>query len=568
VAIAGDGNISLRWSENAEADLGGYRVYYGTSSGVYGAPIDVGNQTTHLLSGLTNGTTYFIVITAYDNSPNRNESGNSIEVSARPQADLPPAPPTGLVAVARDGAVDLAWNTNAEPDLGGYIVHRGASAGNYTAHTVVGNVSVYHVVGLVNGQQYFFAVTAYDQADHQSGYSNEVNAQPALDPDVTPPLRPENLSAQPGSSLVDLYWSANLEPDLASYNLYWGTSSGVYPNVVNNITQPSRRVSGLTDGTLYFFAVSAVDTAGNESEKSIERSAVPNGTVPDTTPPAPPVNLVALPGNQKINLSWSANIEADFSHYNIRFGTAPGVYGAPINGGTATTYQINNLVNGTIYYIVLTAVDISANESGYSSEVTAAPQAGGGDTTPPAPPTGLVAAAGDGFVDLQWVANGEADLWGYNLYVGTSSGAYGTPLNLGDRTSFQVDGLVNGTEYFFALTAYDSSGNESGYSAEVTAVPVVGAGGSGPDMPTGFIGEIVGGNIASLSWNPNTDTIAGYNLSWGTTLGDYTGHAVLGNLTSQTLGLDIGVTYYFIVQSRDWDGNLSAPAGPISLTAP
>jgi hypothetical protein len=59
-------------------DLAGYKIYYGTSSGVYSVIIDVGNVITYKVEGLQLGTYYFAV-TAYENS--RNEGGYSNEVS-------------------------------------------------------------------------------------------------------------------------------------------------------------------------------------------------------------------------------------------------------------------------------------------------------------------------------------------------------------------------------------------------------------------------------------------------------------------------------------------------------
>lgn len=72
---------TLIWNANGESDLGGYKIYRATASGAYGAPIATitGNQTSHVVSGLQPGTTYFFVITAYDNAGN--ESGWSNEVS-------------------------------------------------------------------------------------------------------------------------------------------------------------------------------------------------------------------------------------------------------------------------------------------------------------------------------------------------------------------------------------------------------------------------------------------------------------------------------------------------------
>jgi len=71
--------IRLAWDPNTESDLAGYKVYYGTTSGTYGTPIDAGNVNTYTMTGLTLGQTYFVTVTAYDTSPN--ESGYSNEVS-------------------------------------------------------------------------------------------------------------------------------------------------------------------------------------------------------------------------------------------------------------------------------------------------------------------------------------------------------------------------------------------------------------------------------------------------------------------------------------------------------
>ena len=72
---------------------------------------------------------------------------------------------------------------------------------------------------------------------------------------------------------------------------------------------------------------------------------------------------------------------------------------------------------------------------------------------------------------LEWDAVNFPTLSGYRVYYGTASGAYlqasGTGINVGNVTTFTVTGLGNGARYFFAVTAYDSSNNESGYSNEV-----------------------------------------------------------------------------------------------------
>lgn len=91
--------------------------------------------------------------------------------------------------------------------------------------------------------------------------------------------------------------------------------------------------------------------------------------------------------------------------------------------------------------------------------------------TAPAPLTPPPAGTSYGQTALSWNANGEGDLAGYKIYVGTRSGVYdypGSPFNVGRTTSTTISNLPRGQTYFFSATAYDNSGNESGRSAEVS----------------------------------------------------------------------------------------------------
>lgn len=100
---------------------------------------------------------------------------------------------------------------------------------------------------------------------------------------------------------------------------------------------------------------------------------------------------------------------------------------------------------------------------------------------PPSPPMGLVAIPGDGEVTLRWRDVPEPDLTGYTVFYGTRSGRYfGTdaaigdsPTFIGDRTEITIDGLDNGTLYFFAVASRDAASRigESVLSSEVSARP-------------------------------------------------------------------------------------------------
>jgi len=72
-------SATLNWNANTETDLAGYKIYVGTQSGTYGAPIVLGIANTYQITNLTIGTTYFFSITAYDKAGN--ESPHSSEAS-------------------------------------------------------------------------------------------------------------------------------------------------------------------------------------------------------------------------------------------------------------------------------------------------------------------------------------------------------------------------------------------------------------------------------------------------------------------------------------------------------
>lgn len=70
---------------------------------------------------------------------------------------------------------------------------------------------------------------------------------------------------------------------------------------------------------------------------------------------------------------------------------------------------------------------------------------------------------------LSWSSDSEADLRGYRLRYGTASGLLESMVDAGIATSVDVSGLARGVTYYFSVTAYDASGNESAPSTEVMA---------------------------------------------------------------------------------------------------
>ena len=71
-------------------------------------------------------------------------------------------------------------------------------------------------------------------------------------------------------------------------------------------------------------------------------------------------------------------------------------------------------------------------------------------------------------ITLAWDQNPESDIAGYKVYYGFESGAYSNVIDVGNYTSCTISGLEEEETYFIAATAYDTSGNESAYSGEIS----------------------------------------------------------------------------------------------------
>ncbi len=98
--------------------------------------------------------------------------------------------------------------------------------------------------------------------------------------------------------------------------------------------------------------------------------------------------------------------------------------------------------------------------------------------------------------------NSESDLAGYKVYYGNSSGSYNFNVDAGNQRSYTISNLVEGEVYFFAATAYDFSGNESGYSNEVSYDVPTGSG-SGNLAPDGTIDMPVGNQTINVGDSVN-----------------------------------------------------------------
>ncbi|MEO7361920.1 MAG: fibronectin type III domain-containing protein [Gemmatimonadaceae bacterium] len=175
---------------------------------------------------------------------------------------------------------------------------------------------------------------------------------------------PANLTASAGNGTVTLVWTAS--SGATRYNVKRGAiSGGPYIQLSTSATAGYTDTS-VINGSTYYYVVSALDSAG-ESENSTQVSATP--TAPTTPPPAP-TNLTATAGNAQASLTWSAS--SGGATYRLKRSTTNGGPYTQIAAPTGTSYTDTPLTNGTIYYYVVSAVNL-AGESANSAQVSAFP---------------------------------------------------------------------------------------------------------------------------------------------------------------------------------------------------
>jgi hypothetical protein len=155
--------------------------------------------------------------------------------------------------------------------------------------------------------------------------------------DNTPPATPTNVSVIAGQSRIWVSWSTNSEPDLAGYRVYYRAGAAGPPwdgtATVEGSPSPVQvsgtnvMLRGLSLGTNYFVAVSAVDTTGNESPLSAAVSVTTSQAVPGA-----PTGVAARFGSDGTNILMWALSEDD--GYNNRDVIRYDVYQAVLPGGT------------------------------------------------------------------------------------------------------------------------------------------------------------------------------------------------------------------------------------------
>jgi hypothetical protein len=180
-----------------------------------------------------------------------------------------------------------------------------------------------------------------------------------------------------------------------------------------------------------------------------------------------------------VSISWGpplSNGGSPVTGYNVYMSTAPGSRGTELTTTTGSSYTATGLVNGTKYYFRVTALN-ALGEGPASAQVAVtaglAPPPPS-SVAPPGAPLAVMAGVASAQVSLSWTApsvTGGSPVTGYRVYRSTVPGAGGERIASVTATDYTATGLVNGTTYYFEVTAVNAAG-EGPASTQVSATPL------------------------------------------------------------------------------------------------
>ncbi|MEA1894940.1 MAG: cohesin domain-containing protein [Euryarchaeota archaeon] len=192
------------------------------------------------------------------------------------------------------------------------------------------------------------------------------------EPDTTPPVITDVANGTPANSSVTITWTT----DEASDSLVkYGTISGVYTDDISDVvmtTSHSIDLSGLIEGTTYYFVVNSTDASDNPNE-SVEHSFTTSSTA-DIDPPVITNVANGTPTDSSVIITWGTDEASDSL---VKYGNTSGTYTKSETNATMVTAHsvtLTGLSSDTSYYFVVNSTDASgnSNESEEHSFMTAA----------------------------------------------------------------------------------------------------------------------------------------------------------------------------------------------------
>ncbi|MFF4748677.1 PA14 domain-containing protein [Streptomyces sp. NPDC002514] len=373
------------------------------------------------------------------------------------------------------GKAKLAWSKNKEMDLAGYRVYRRPKDSTTWTRLAATTATSYTDATLpVTGAAYFYEIRAYDKAGNESAGTAD---QLVTTVDRTAPAVPTGLSADSRQDGLQVGWSA--VPGAVSYRVYRAAGAdGTYTRV-GSTGQVSYLDTSAAEYTPYYYRVTALDAAGNESA----RSAAVSGTREDLTPPSAVTGLTVTPTEYGFEVRWDANPTPDLGWYVVHRGELmeydEGQYvcyasgaGTYLPAGT-TSYTYTALPDGEESCFMVDAVDDASNSSyEWTGEiqVVSATELDMTPTvaTPEGSPVRLTAESVGTGVALSW--SSVTDAIGYHVYRWNPDTETYDRLAATAETSYKDTGAAKGTSHFYWVTARYADGTESAPGADGAAL--------------------------------------------------------------------------------------------------
>lgn len=241
-------SVTLAWPASTDPSVVGYKIYYGTASGVYTNALNVGLATSATVSNLTAGTRYYFAATAYNASGVESPYSNEANDAFQPNFSL------AFAAISRSGATTQLTVTQAA-----------ANAVAIPAPLVITKTVTAAISNPVTLQ---FTTNLFTPNWQALGtFSGSTNISFTNLPVVFIRGFCTNLTAS-----ATLAWQPSSDPTVAGYKLYYGVASRTYTGVVNVGPSTTATVSNLVSGTTYYFAATAYNASGIESPFSNEAS--------------------------------------------------------------------------------------------------------------------------------------------------------------------------------------------------------------------------------------------------------------------------------------------------------
>ena len=498
--------------------------------------------------------------------PNKSNGSTSFAIAL---ADVPGLPGS-VVPTAGDAQAVLTWSAAAANGsaVTDYEVAYSSNGGSTWTTFPDGTSTVLNatVTGLINGTAYVFRVRAV----------NVVGAGEWTTPSapVTPyamPSAPAGVQAVTGDTQVVLTWTAAAGNGgtIDDYIVQYGTDGVNWATFADGLsTTLTATVTGLTNGTAYYFQVAGHSQFGN----GIFGAATPASVTPIGAPAAP-TNLVGVRGESQVTLTWTAgsNGGSPINDYVVQYGTDGSNWTTfPHAASTATTQTVTGLTNATAYVFRVQAVNGVGSGAWSSTSAPVTPVA----ATAPDAPTGLQVVVGDRTVTLNWTApvvEGGRPVSDYQVEYRAAAATSAAWMVLQHAattsTSAVVSGLTNGVPVVFRVAAVNSVGRSGYVSSEAQPVTPLGA----MPAPRRVSGRVVR-DVVQLNWLPPVvprgQRVTDYQIEYReVNSANWSVYSRPASIAANAVvsGLDLGKSYQFRVAAKGTTG-VAGVAGVLPLT--